>query len=90
MLAGRTDEQGLECGFGGCRFSRPDDRSDDFLQWSPQLGLNYQPNKNNSLFLSLSHGFRMPQATELYRLQREQTVADLKPTELTGADAGWR
>ena len=30
MLDGRTDANGVACGFGGCRFSRPADRDDDF------------------------------------------------------------
>ncbi|NVK26275.1 MAG: TonB-dependent receptor [Gammaproteobacteria bacterium] len=90
MLSGRTDENGNTCGFGGCRFSRPKSRNDSFSNLSPQLGLNYRISNNNQIYASLVHGFRMPQATELYRLQREQVVADLKPTELLGVDSGWR
>lgn len=90
MLSGRTDELGNECGFGGCRFSRPGDRTDSFSQLSPQLGLNYQVNDYSRVYVSLVHGFRTPQTTELYRLQRQQSVADLKPVELQGFDGGWR
>ena len=90
MLSGRTDEAGQACGFGGCRFSRPEDRKDDFFKVSPQLGVIYSLAQGSNVYASLSHGFRSPQATELYRLQREQTVADLKPVEIEGIDAGWR
>ena len=38
MLAGRTDEDGAACGFGGCRYSRPADRNDRFNNWSPSVG----------------------------------------------------
>lgn len=90
MLAGRTDDTGNECGFGGCRFSRPDNRGDDFFNLSPQIGVTYSVTEHSQLYASYSHGFRAPQATELYRLQRQQTVADLNPVELEGIDGGWR
>ena len=81
MLVGRTDEFGVECRFG-CRYSRPADRSDDFTDISPKLGLSYALNDNHSLQLRAQHGFRAPQATELYRLQNSQTVAELDSVEL--------
>jgi outer membrane receptor protein involved in Fe transport len=90
MLSGRTDENGVNCGFGGCRYSRPSDRTDEFLQWSPQLGLTYSASSNSQWYWSYIHGFRAPQATELYRLQRQQEVAELNPVRLNGVDAGWR
>ncbi|GAB3000608.1 TonB-dependent receptor [Psychrosphaera aestuarii] len=90
MVSGRTDELGQACGFGGCRYSRPENRFDDYFQLSPQLGATYQLANNSQLYGSLIHGFRSPQATELYRLQRAQTVADLDPVELKGFDGGWR
>lgn len=90
MLAGRTDDAGNDCGFGGCRFSRPDDGSDNFFNLSPQIGVTYSLSEYSQLYASYSHGFRAPQATELYRLQRQQTVADLSPVELKGFDGGWR
>lgn len=90
MLAGRTQENGTACGFGGCRYSRPDDRSDNFTNWSPQLGAIYQLSDNHQLYTNLSHGFRAPQATELYRLQREQEVADLDSESLSSIEVGLR
>jgi len=33
-LDGRTREDGTECAFGGCRYSRPADRSDSFDNWN--------------------------------------------------------
>ena len=81
MLDGRTNDQGVACKFG-CRYSRPGDRNDTFEDISPKIGLSYQLNNNNSLQLRAQRGIRAPQATELYRLQGSQTVADLDSVEL--------
>ena len=82
MLDGRTDDSGTPCGFGGCRYSRPADRDDSFFDLSPKLGLRYALNDNNKLELRVQRGFRAPQATELYRLQNAQSVAELDSVEL--------
>ena len=37
-----------------------------------------------------ARGFRAPQATELYRLQAGQQVADIDSEEATSLDIGWR
>ncbi len=88
MNSGRVDENGDTCGFGGCRFNRPESRSDDFTIASPKLGLVYK-NQNHRAYINLSHGYRAPQATELYRLQRAQQVSDLDPEQLIALDGGW-
>lgn len=90
MLDGRTRDDGTECGFGGCRFSRPGDREDSFNNWSPKLGFIYDWSSNHQVFGSISHGFRAPQATELYRLQAEQSVADIDPVEMDSIELGFR
>jgi len=90
MLTGRTDENGDPCGFGGCRYSRPADRGDRFENWSPKLGLLYDLSDTQQVYLNLAQGFRAPQATELYRLQRDQIKADLDPEELYSAELGLR
>lgn len=82
MLDGRTDANGVACGFGGCRFSRPADRDDDFSDVSPKLGLSYELNENHDLFVRVQRGIRAPQTSELYRLQGSQNVADLDSVEL--------
>ncbi|SHE57115.1 Outer membrane cobalamin receptor protein [Microbulbifer donghaiensis] len=90
ILAGRTRADGTACGFGGCRFNRPADRSDEFHNLSPSFGAVFQLNPAAQLFANLAQGFRVPQATELYRLQREQTVADLESEELRSLELGVR
>lgn len=81
MLDGRTDEFGVPCSLG-CRYSRPADREDAFSNLSPKFGLSYALNENHSVQFRVQRGFRPPQATELYRLQNDQSVADLESVEL--------
>ena len=95
MIDGRTDEFGVPCRFG-CRYNRPADRNDEFTNLSPKLGLSYALNDNHTLQIRVQRGFRAPQATELYRLQNAQSVADLESVELdsfelavNGSGAGW-
>lgn len=89
-LTGRTRDDGTECGFGGCRYSRPGDRNDQFSNLSPRLELRFQANPRWRWSLTLSDSFRAPQATELYRLQREQTVADLDVVNARGVELSTR
>ncbi|CAA0284410.1 TonB-dependent receptor protein [Alteromonas infernus] len=77
MNVGRVREDGTQCGFGGCRYSRPADSSNDFDSFSPKLSLRYQLNGSTQLFGGLARGYRAPQATELYRLQRTQEVTEI-------------
>jgi outer membrane receptor protein involved in Fe transport len=90
MLAGNTREDGTECGFGGCLFNRPADRDDSFNQLAPKLGLLYTLSRRMEVYATGMRGFRFPQATELYRLQRQQDVADLKPVILDSLELGGR
>jgi len=90
MLAGRTDENGIACGFGGCRYSRPKSRKDDFTAFSPKIGLLYHYHNRHAVYLNFGHGFRAPQATELYRLQRAQEVAGLDKVSLKSIEFGLR
>ncbi|RZF92508.1 TonB-dependent receptor [Pseudoalteromonas sp. N1230-9] len=78
MLAGRTKEDGTQCTMGGCRYSRPASDVNRFTNFSPKLGLSYQYADNQFFYANASEGYRAPQAAELYQLQREQNVADLK------------
>lgn len=89
-LDGRTRDDGSECGFGGCRYSRPGDRSDQFTHLSPKLELSYQANEYWQFSLIAADTFRAPQATELYRLQRDQSVAELDLVQSTSFEASAR
>lgn len=88
MLDGRTKDNGVPCAMGGCRYNRPADRSDSFGNWAPKFAVRYQINDTHNAQLRLNKGYRAPQATELYRLQNAQTVADLDAVEIDSAEIG--
>lgn len=90
MLDGNTDEYGQACGFGGCLYTRPADRSDRFTRLAPKLELGHRIAPDRQVYVSARRGFRAPQATELYRLQSGQDVADLQPEVLDSLEAGFR
>lgn len=73
-----------------CRFARPDSRSDTFEDWSPSLSVTHAISDNNMAYVSVSRGFRAPQATELYRLQAGQLLTDLDSERLDSIELGIR
>lgn len=89
MSDGNTSATGSTCP-GGCLYSRPADRQDRFATTTPRLALAWQPNAQLTAWTSVSRGFRPPEATELYRLQRQQRVADLAPETARAAELGVR
>lgn len=90
MIDGNTRDDGTPCGFGGCVYSRPADRSDDFLNLAPNVSAAYRMSESTSLFAGLARGFRVPQALELYRLQSGQRVSDLDSETLDSLEIGLR
>lgn len=90
MSTGRLRDDGTACGFGGCRYSRPADRTDNFDNFSVQAGWIHDFGDQQQGYANLSRAFRAPQANELYRLQNAQVVADLDSEELIGIEAGYR
>lgn len=95
MISGNTSEDGSVCvngftGAVGCRYSRPQDRDDSFGNWSFTADAVHQLNTETTVVARLSHGFRAPQATELYRLQAGQFTANLDPEEIDSIELGVR
>ena len=90
MLDGNTRDDGTPCGFGGCLFTRPADRSDDFFNLAPKASLNYRLAAATSIYAVAARGFRAPQMTELYRLQNGQQVADLDSERIDSVELGVR
>jgi len=96
MINGNTAEDGSSCNpsafnpAGTCRYSRPADRSDDFNNASVQLGWIHDFDTSQQVFANVARAFRAPQATELYRLQTNQTVADLDSEEVDSFEIGYR
>jgi len=96
MIDGNTAADGSSCSpsafnpAGTCRYSRPGDRTDDFDNYSLQLGWIHDIDTSVQFFTNLSMAFRAPQATELYRLQQNQQVADLESEEMESFEVGYR
>ncbi|NNC76911.1 MAG: TonB-dependent receptor [Woeseiaceae bacterium] len=90
MIDGNTRDDGTPCGFGGCLYTRPADRNDDFINFAPKLSSGFTLNDELSLFANISRGFRAPQMTELYRLQSGQQVADLDSERIDNVEFGFR
>ena len=90
MLNGNTKEDGTACGFGGCLYTRPEDRSDNFADIAPKLGMAFSLSDTETLYSNISRGFRAPQMTELYRLQNGQQVSDLKVETIDSLEVGIR
>ena len=88
MIAGNTDENGVPCGPAGCLYSRPADRSDAFFDVAPKLGLAVDLAEGVMAYASASVGFRPPEITELYRLQRAQSVAELDSERIEAVELG--
>ncbi|HEU4778902.1 MAG TPA: TonB-dependent receptor, partial [Steroidobacteraceae bacterium] len=89
MVDGNTRFDGTLCGSGGCLYSRPADRSDRFDNLSPSLTVAWKP-AYLLMYVNLSTGFRPPETTELYRLQRQQSEADLESENLESVELGWK
>ena len=87
-LNGNSRDDGSACGFGGCLYTRPASREDDFTEVAGRLGFTQDFGGARSGYLTVGTGFRPPQATELYRLQSGQTAADLKSERLLSIEAG--
>ncbi len=90
MIDGATREDGTPCGDNPCRYSRPADRDDSFRNWSYDLGVTQGIIENLDLTAAYKHGFRPPEATELYRLQNGQQVADINAEEMDSIEIGFR
>jgi len=89
ILSGNTSDDGTVCGFGGCYYSRPEDREDNFEEVSFRLGVERELDFL-TLFSQVSMGFRPPQMTELYRLQKKQIVGDIDSEKLVMLEIGSR
>ena len=90
MLVGNTRDDGTACGFGGCLYTRPASRTDAYTNVAPKFSVHFRVRPEISLFGTLARGFRAPQATELYRLQSGQTVADLDSESIDSLEIGAR
>ena len=73
-----------------CRFYRPADREDNFSNWSMNVGASYTVSEDHVVYVRYAHGFRAPEASELYRLQSGQQTADLDSEKIDNVELGLR
>jgi iron complex outermembrane recepter protein len=88
-LVGNTRDDGSNCGFGGCLYTRPASRDDSFTNVGVRFGFETDFG-DDVVYGAISTGFRPPQATELYRLRGGQVVADLDSEELSSVEVGYK
>ncbi|HET9693203.1 MAG TPA: TonB-dependent receptor [Steroidobacteraceae bacterium] len=88
MIAGNTDEDGVPCTPTGCLYSRPADREDSFENAAPKLSLRWDAREGLMLYANASRGFRPPEMTEMYRLQRTQSAAELDSEQIDALELG--
>lgn len=89
MPDGNTAEDGTPCPFG-CLYNRPADRRDVFNNITPRLDLSYALAAGQRIYFAASQGFRPPEISELYRLQRGQQVTALGAERMQALELGWR
>jgi iron complex outermembrane receptor protein len=73
-----------------CLYKRPSDNNDSFDNTSTKLGFNYRLNNDTAFFGSWSQGFRAPQTTDMYRLQKQQLVGEIESEQLDSVELGLR
>ncbi len=88
-IDGDTRDDGSVCGMGGCLYTRPGSREDDFSNLGARVAIERDIGSGLA-YISASQGFRPPQVTELYRLRGGQTIADLNSEDLTAVEAGFK
>lgn len=85
------DNKTADGNFGnGTKYYRPADRTDDYVNVSPKLGLSHNLSPDTTLFLNIARGNRAPQTTDAYRLRVGQRVGDIKSESLMSYEAGLR
>jgi outer membrane receptor protein involved in Fe transport len=90
ILAGNTRADGTSCTAAGCLYSRPADRDDKFSNSTARLGLAWALSPLHTIYLTAGRGYRAPDTSELYRLQRTQSVAGLDAERLDNVELGAR
>ena len=95
LADGTTKADGSSCVNGDgeptqCLYKRPEDSNDSFDNTSTKLGFNYRLNNDMALFGSWSQGFRAPQTTDMYRLQKQQEIGEIESEQLDSIELGLR
>ena len=73
------------------RFKVPDDREDSFDLLTPKLGAIWTPETSPvSYYVNYARGERAPQASDLYRLQSQQGIAEAEVETMDSVELGAR
>ena len=72
------------------RFNVPVDRTDEFSFATPKIGLVYAATNQVDFYANYARGSRAPQASDLYRLQSRQGVAEAEVETLDSFEIGAR
>ena len=72
------------------RFNVPAERTDDFSFVTPKVGLVFEASDEIDLYANYARGSRAPQASDLYRLQSRQGVAEAEVETLESFEIGAR
>ena len=90
MISGTTRDDGSACNSndGSCRYFRPNSRSDSFRNLNYQIGILHNLNETTNLFARFATAYRAPQINEIYRLQKEQNIDEIKPQTLSNFEFG--
>lgn len=73
-----------------CRFLRPPDQDLTYRNWSQKVAIHHQLGPQINLYSQWAQGYRVPQTSELFRLQNEQSSAQLEPEKSQSFEIGSR
>lgn len=90
LTTGNLKEDGTACGFGGCRYTRPESQDNNFSDLSYSFGYAYDITKNSQLFVKYDDSFRAPHTSELYRLQNGQLTSHVDSVNAQQIELGFR
>lgn len=71
-----------------CRYTRPADDKRGFYNWSPKASLSWNYFNNEIIYLTAAQAYRSPQTAELFRLEGEQTVANIDSEKIKSLELG--
>ena len=71
------------------RFIRPTSGDNEFFTLSPKVSIDHKLD-NGLTWISYTQGARPPQVTDLYRLQGNQVIEDIRPERINSFELGWR
>ncbi|WP_457593493.1 TonB-dependent receptor [Hydrogenimonas sp.] len=72
------------------KYFRPADRTDNFSHLSPKFSLSYRPYEDTNIYLRYANGFRIPQASRLYSMQKGYEEVSLDPETSNTFEMGFK